>query len=68
MLNTKDTYWVLMLSMEKIVEILQDRKLSVVSKRTGLSYITVWRIARGCAGNVGHVTVCKLSDYLEAQA
>ena len=56
-----------MLSMEKIVEILQDRKLSVVSKRTGLSYITVWRIARGCAGNVGHNTVVKLSEYLENQ-
>jgi DNA-binding Xre family transcriptional regulator len=54
-----------MLSLDKIIEMLQDRNLSEVSRRTELSIPTVWRIANGHAGNVGYETVKKLSDYLE---
>jgi hypothetical protein len=55
-----------MLSLEQIIEKLQDRNLTEVSRRTGLAVPTVWRIANGQAGNVGYITVKKLSDYLEA--
>ena len=54
-----------MLTLEKIQELLQDRNLSEVSRRTGLSTPTIWRIANNQAGNVGYETVKKLSDYLE---
>jgi DNA-binding Xre family transcriptional regulator len=54
-----------MLSPEKIVTILKDRNLREVSRRTGLSYMTVWRISHGCAGNIEYNTVQKLSEYLE---
>ncbi len=54
-----------MLKLDQIVEILQDRNLREVSRRTGLAYLTVWRISHGLAGNVGYLTVQKLSDYLE---
>ena len=56
-----------MLSLDKIIEMLQDRNLSEVSRRTELSIPTVWRIANGQAGNVGYETVKKLSDYLESK-
>lgn len=53
-----------MLALEKIQELLQDRNLSEVSRRTGLSTPTIWRIANGQSGNVGYETVKRLSDYL----
>lgn len=56
-----------MLSLDKIIEMLKDRNLSEVSRRTELSIPTVWRIANGQAGNVGYETVKKLSDYLESK-
>jgi len=54
-----------MLSLAEIIVILKDRNLSEVSRRTGLSIPTVWRIANNQAGNVGYETVVKLSEYLE---
>jgi transcriptional regulator with XRE-family HTH domain len=54
-----------MLSLDEIITILKDRNLSEVSRRTGLSIPTIWRIANGQAGNVGYETVSKLSEYLE---
>jgi hypothetical protein len=54
-----------MLELEKIITILQDRNIKEVSRRTELSYLTVWRIANGSPGNVGYDTVKRLSDYLE---
>jgi len=54
-----------MLTIEEIIIHLQDRNLSEVSRRTGLSIPTVWRIANNQAGNVGYETVKTLSDYLE---
>ena len=54
-----------MLTLEKIQVLLQDRNLSEVSRRTGLSPSTIWRVANNEAGNVGYETVLALSDYLE---
>jgi len=54
-----------MLTLEEITKILQDRKLTEVSRRSEVSYLTVWRIAKGMPGNVSYGTVVKLSDYLE---
>ena len=65
MLNTFEINLLLMLNLEQVVELLKDRNLREVSRRTGLAYLTVWRISHGVAGNVGYETVVKLSDYLE---
>jgi hypothetical protein len=54
-----------MLTLEKISELLKDRKLKEVSRKCGVGYVTVWRIANNCAGNVSYETVSKLSEYLE---
>jgi len=54
-----------MLELEKIIEILKDRNLKEVCRRTELAYLTVWRISKGDPGNVGYDTVKRLSDYLE---
>lgn len=54
-----------MLSLEEIIIILQDRNLAEVSRRTGLSYPVVWRIANNQSGAVEYLTVKRLSDYLE---
>lgn len=57
---------VYMLDLEQIITILQDRNLSEVCRRTGLNYITVWRISsEGKITNPNYETVKKLSDYLE---
>ena len=56
-----------MLTVEQIVNYLTDRNLVVVAERTGLSYQTVWRVARG-ETNPDYSTVKKLSDYLTAAA
>ena len=55
----------IMLTLEKITELLKDRKLKEVSRKCGVGYVTVWRIANNCAGNVSYETVTKLSEYLE---
>ena len=57
-----------MLAIEEISKRLNDRTLTKVSKATGISYPTIWKIANGQAGNVGYNTVKKLSEYLEAAA
>lgn len=54
-----------MLKLERIVELLKDRNLSEVSRRTGLSYLTIWRISHGLSRRVEYETVVTLSDYLE---
>lgn len=54
-----------MLTLEEITILLQDRKLKEVARRCDISYITVWRIAKRCAGNVSYESVAKLSEYLE---
>lgn len=54
-----------MLTIDQIVTRLKDRKLKEVAKQSGVSYLTVWKIATGRAGNVSYETVVKLSEYLE---
>jgi len=53
-----------MMALDDIVKALHDRKTTVVSQEVGLSYQTVWRIARGEVKNVSYDTAKKLSDYL----
>ena len=53
-----------MMALDDIVKALHDRKATVVSEEVGLSYQTVWRIARGEVRNVSYETARKLSDYL----
>lgn len=54
-----------MLSLDEIVEKLKDRNLPVVAKRTGISYMTVYNIAKQNNTNPSHSTLTKLSDYLK---
>ena len=54
-----------MLELEQIIEILKDRNISEVSRRTELNYLTIWKIAHGLGGRTSYDTVKKLSDYLE---
>lgn len=53
-----------MLDLHKIRELLNDRRLTVVAERCGLSYPTVRHVADG-GENVTLATIKKLSDYLE---
>lgn len=54
-----------MLTLEQVREALQDRVLLAVSKKTDLSYDTVWRIANNRDKSVSYEVVKRLSDYLE---
>jgi transcriptional regulator with XRE-family HTH domain len=53
-----------MMTLDDIVKALHDRKATVVAQEVGLSYQTVWRVARGETKNVSYDTAKKLSDYL----
>jgi DNA-binding Xre family transcriptional regulator len=53
-----------MLELHKIQEMLNDRRLTLVAKRCGLSYPTVKHVADG-GKNVTLATLTKLSDYLK---
>lgn len=53
-----------MMTLDDIISALHDRKATVVSQEVGLSYQTVWRVAKGDVRNVSYETVKKLSDYL----
>lgn len=54
-----------MLTLEQVREALQDRVLLTISKKTELSYDTVWRIANNRDKSVSYEVVKRLSDYLE---
>lgn len=54
-----------MLTLEQVREALQDRVLLTISKKTDLSYDTVWRIANNRDKSVSYEVVKRLSDYLE---
>jgi DNA-binding Xre family transcriptional regulator len=54
-----------MLSLDQIIIALKDRNLTEISKRTGLSYMTVWRVSTGDHKNIEYETAKKLSEYLE---
>lgn len=53
-----------MMTLEQIKQALQDRRLTIVAKRTGLSYDTIRRIKSG-EGDYHISTLKKISDYLE---
>jgi len=58
-----------MLKVEQIVNILQDRKLTEISRRSGVPYPTVLRVAKGRnKNNFAYNTIARLSDYLENSA
>lgn len=54
-----------MLKIEEIRLLLTDRNLSEISRRTGIVYGTLYRIAKGEDGDVIYSNVEKLSDYFE---
>ena len=63
--HTTQSYGIVnMMTLEQIREKLQDRKLSVVSAKTGVSYHLVRRAADGA--DVSHKAAAKLSEYLAA--
>jgi len=51
-----------LMSLEKIKCLLEDRRLTVVAKRCGLSYPSVQAVAKG-RENINMKTWRKLSDY-----
>lgn len=53
-----------MLDLKEIQRQLQDRRLSSVSRATGLHYNTVYKIKQGNARNPSYQVVKALSDYL----
>ena len=56
-----------MLILDKVKEMLADRNLSEVARRTGLSWPCVQGIADGTTTNPRYKTWKKLSDYLEGK-
>lgn len=56
-----------MMTLNDIIKLLHDRKATVVAKETGLSYQTVWRIAKGDIRTVNYETAKKLSDYFQKE-
>lgn len=48
----------------EIRERLSDRNLTTVAERTGLSYPTVYMIAKGRQTNPSYSTIEKLTQYL----
>lgn len=58
-----------MMTLEQIIEKLDDKNLTQVAKNVGLSPQTLWRIKNRVTGdNVSYETVKTLSDYLEEGA
>ena len=55
-----------MLSNETIKMALQDRVLSNVCDRADVSYPTIRKMADGKFDNINHLSVQKVSDYLES--
>lgn len=56
-----------MLTLDKIREALQDRRINVVAEATGLSVATVANIRAGRQENPTYANVKALSDYLQGQ-
>lgn len=56
-----------MLTLEKIKLLLIDRNLKKVAEKTGLSYDSLRKIAKGQTENPSYAHVKKLSDYLEGK-
>ena len=56
-----------MLLLDEVRELLGDKNLKEVARRTGLAYDTVWRVYRGDTKRVSYDVVVRLSDYLEGK-
>lgn len=56
-----------MLTLEQIIKKLEDRNLSEVARRVGLTGAYLSAIQRGVKVNPSYETVKKLSDYLEGK-
>jgi DNA-binding phage protein len=54
-----------MLDLAEIRQKLADRKLAVVAKATGLTYMTLYRLKEGIERNPTLNTMQKVSDYLK---
>ena len=52
-----------MLTLDEIVQKLQDRHLPTVAKNTGINYRTVYNIKNGINTNPSYETVEKLYQY-----
>lgn len=57
-----------MLTLEQVQSMLGDRNLRYVSKVSGLTYNTVWRIKHGATKSVSYDSIKKLSDYLTGES
>lgn len=54
-----------MLTIERIRELLLDRRLAMVADATGIHYATIQAIRNGKVTNPSYETVRLLSEYLE---
>lgn len=56
-----------MLTIERIRELLLDRRLAMVADSTGIHYATIQAIRNGKVTNPSYETVRLLSDYFEGK-
>lgn len=52
-----------MLTLEQIIEKLEDRKYKAIAEKTGLSRHTVAKVAKGNTRHVTYEVIKTLSDY-----
>lgn len=57
----------MLLTIEKIREMLADRHLKIVSDKSGVKYHTVRAIAAGDVTNPSYETIRRLSEYFANQ-
>jgi len=57
----------MLLTVERIREMLADRHLKIVSDKSGVKYATVRAIASGDVTNPSYESVKRLSEYLTEQ-
>jgi len=64
----KKTYKELfMYTLEQVRELLSDRVLTVVAKKTGLHYNTVAGVANGRVSNPSYDVIMKLNKYFKGE-
>lgn len=57
-----------LLTLEEIKILLEDKRLYVVAKKTGLTYPTIKKFADGKAENCAYVSLIKINKYLKPYA
>lgn len=55
-----------MQTIQEILKRLEDRNLRAVAERSGVNYMTLYRIAKGDTKDPSYSIVKRLHDYLEA--